>query len=90
MTTSDQIHHPKGKFRRNFQPQPLEHTVVDHLYGRPSNRHELTRSVASNGPTGPVGPVQDTPAQPPVSPHVLHIAGGAVAGMMLKGLMDGR
>ena len=87
MTTPVEIHRPSDKRRRNFHPQPLEHVVTDHLYGRPSNRHELQRSTASNGPSGPTGPVHDAP---PVSPHVLHIAGGAVAGMMLKGWLDGR
>ena len=83
---TDQINRPSDKLRRNFAPQPLEHTVVDHLYGRPSNRDELRKSVADNGPTGPIRPVST-----PVSNIKLDtkLVCGVVGGMMLKGMMDG-
>ena len=83
---TDQINRPSDKLRRNFHPQPLEHTVVDHLYGRPSNRDELRKTVADNGPTGPVGPVST-----PVSGIKLDttLIAGLMGGVMLKGLVDG-
>ena len=83
---TDQINRPSDKPTRNFTPQPLEHTVVDHLYCRPSNRDELRKSVADNGPTGPIGPVST-----PVSNMKLdtRLVCGVVGGMMLKGMFDG-
>ena len=86
LVMTDQINRPSDKLRRNFTPQPLEHTVVDHLYGRPSNRDELRKTVADNGPTGPIGPVLT-----PVSSIKLDttLIAGVMGGVMLKGLMDG-
>ena len=83
---TDQINRPSDKLRRNFHPQPLEHTVVDHLYGRPSNRDELRKTVADNGPTGPIGPVST-----PVLSIKLDttLIAGLMGGVMLKGLVDG-
>ena len=82
---TEQINRPSDKLKRNFQPQPLEHTVVDHLYGRPSNRDELKRTVADNGPAGPTGPVS-TPVQTIKIDSSL--IAGVVGGMVLKGLVD--
>ena len=82
---TDQINRLSDKLRRNFHPQPLEHTVVDHLYGCPSNRGELRKTVADNGPTGPIGPVS-TP-MPKIKLDTTLVA-GVVGGVMLKGLMD--
>ena len=82
---TDQINRPSDKLRRNFRPQPLEHTVVDHPYGRPSNRDELRKTVAHNGPTGPIGPTL-TPI-PKIKLDTTLVA-GVVDGMMLKGVMD--
>ena len=86
LVMSDQINRPSDKLKRNFTPQPLEHTVVDHLYGRPSNLHELRKTVPDNGPTGPIGPVST-----PVSSIKLDttLIAGVMGGVMLKGLMDG-
>ena len=83
---TDQINRPSGKLRRNLSPQPLEHTVVDHLYGRPSNVHEMRKTVADNGPTGPIEPVS-TP-RPTIKLDTTLVA-GVMGGVMLKGLMDG-
>jgi hypothetical protein len=82
---TEQINRPSDKLKRNFQPQPLEHTVVDHLYGRPSNRDELKRTVADNGPAGPIGPVS-TPV--PIIKIDSSLIAGVVGGMVLKGLVD--
>ena len=81
----DQINRPSDKLRRNFHPQPLEHTVVDHLYGRPSNRDELRKTVADNGPTGPIGPVSV-----PTTGIKLDttLVAGVVGGVVLKGILD--
>ena len=83
---TDQINRPSDKLRRNFNPQPLEHTTVDHLYGRPSNRDELRKSIADNGPMGPVGPVST-----PVSTIKLDrsLIAGVMGGIALKALVDG-
>ena len=83
---TDQINRPSGKLRRNFNPQPLEHTVVDHLYGRPSNVREMQKTVTDNGPTGPVGPVS-TPVQTIKLDSTL--IAGVVGGVLLQGLVDG-
>ena len=82
---TDQVNRPSDKLRRNFQPQPLEHTVVDHLYGRPSNRDELKRKVADNGPTGPTGPVS-TPT--PIIKMDTTLVAGVIGGVLLKGVLD--
>ena len=82
---TDQVNRPSDKLKRNFQAQPLEHTVIDHLYGRPSNRDELKRTVADNGPTGPTGPIS-TPV--PLIKLDTTLVAGVVGGMMLKGLVD--
>ena len=83
---TDQLNRPSDKIRRNFAPQPLEHVVVDHLYGRPSNRDELRKTVADNGPTGPTGPVSTPVSNIKVDTKLVC---GIVGGMMLKGMMDG-
>ena len=83
---TDQLNRPSDKIRRNFTPQPLEHVVVDHLYGRPSNRDELRKTVADNGPTGPIGPVSTPVSNIKVDTRLVC---GVVGGMMLKGMMDG-
>ena len=83
---SEHINRPSDTLRRNFTPQPLEHTVVDHVYGRPSNLHELRKTVADNGPTGPIGPVST-----PVSNIKFDttLIAGVMGGIALKALMDG-
>ena len=82
---TDQVNRTSDKLRRNFHPQPLEHTVIVHLYGRPSHRHELRRTVADNGPTGPTGPIS-TPM--PMIKMDTTLVAGVVGGMLLKGVMD--
>jgi hypothetical protein len=82
---TDQINRPSDKLRRNFHPQPLEHTVVDHLYGRPSNRDELRKTVADNGPTGPIGPVSMPAMGIKLDSTLL---AGVVGGVVLKGMID--
>ena len=82
---TDQINRPSDKLRRNFHPQPLEHTVVDHLYGRPSNRDELRKTVADNGPTGPVGPVSISTTGTKLDTTLV---ASAMGGVVLKALLD--
>ena len=86
LVMTDQINRPSDKLRRNFTPQPLKHTVVDHLYGRPSNGDELRKTVADNSPVGPIRPVST-----PVSSIKLDttLIAGLMGGVMLKGLVDG-
>ena len=83
---TDHINRPSDKLMRNFNPQPLEHTVVDHLYARPSNRDELRKTVTDNGPTGPIGPVS-VPAAMGIKIDSTLIA-GVVGGVVLKGMID--